>query len=170
MALVVPGRGGRKAARGEKREKGQEGWDGYRRRLSAGGYDPRIRFRVPVALMTAILPPLAPLTLPCPTIAPLPSSHHRESHPPLRGDAPCLSPSLSLTPSSFSTLYAIHIQDDSNYVTTLRERATRSPPFPFPPSHPYSLPERYRFTSTDPTPPRFPSCFAAGYTVYTRYM
>lgn len=166
--------GGRQ--RGKSREKG--GRVGVPAKVERGRVPSRIRFRVPVALMTAILPPLAPLTLPCPTIAPLPSSHHRGSHPSLRGDAPCLPPtpslSLSLSPSlsfSFSTLHAIHIQDDSNYVTTSRTCDLFSS-FPFPPS--LSLtPSRkgtYRFTSTDPTPPRFPCCPAAGYTVYTRYM
>lgn len=80
--------------------------------------------------MTAILPPLAPLTLPYPTIAPLPSSYHRESHPPLRGDAPypplCLSLFLVLFPSLSqpSTQYTSRM---TRITSQRRERATCSP-------------------------------------------
>lgn len=160
--------GGRQSE--EKREKGRR--DGVPAKVEHGRVPPRIRFRVPVALMTAILPPLAPLVLPYPTITPLPSSHHRESHPPLRGDAPCPPLPLSLSPSLSqpSTQYTSRM---TRITSQRRERATCSPLLPslspFPSLPPRKVPTLC-CTSTDPTPPRFPSCPAAGYTVYTRYM
>lgn len=127
--------GGRQ--RGKSREKGRR--VGVPAKVERGRVPSRIRFRVPVALMTAILPPLAPLTLPCPTIAPLPSSHHRGSHPSLRGDAPCLPPtpslSLSLSPSlppspSLSQPSTQYTSRMTRITSQRRERATCSPRSP----------------------------------------
>lgn len=161
--------------REEKREKGRR--DGVPAKVAHGRVPPRIRFRVPVALMTAILPLLA-LVLPFPTITPLPSSHHRESHPPLRGAAPCppLSRSLSPSLSQPSTQYTSRM---TRITSQRRERATCSPLSPslslslsLPPSLPPILrkvpivvPPRIRLPRDSlPAPRRGTPC------TYTRYM
>lgn len=118
------GRGGRRSGgRGveQERRKGER---------ATGGTPSRIRFRVPVALMTAIHPSRRPRSPAFPSIAPLPSPSLSlllsVSLPAGRTRAPPLddAPSPLDTPPHKAT----HIQDDSNYVTTSRACDLLPPP------------------------------------------
>lgn len=155
--------------------KGEQAEERESMKVEHGGASSRIRFRVPVALMTAILPPYAPLRSRAPPSRPCPLPTTENRTPP-RGDAP-------LPRHTFPSPLAVqHTSRITRITSQHRERATCSPlspnslfvALPFSISPFFSLPSLslslsllsllfsqkgiYRFTSTKLTPPQ-PSLF-----------